>query len=240
MGIFEHLAELRYRLLIVALAVTAAAIASYFIVDRILEVLFAPFFNSFSKGMLIGTGPAEAFILKLKVSFFSGVLIACPVIFIQIWFFISPGLYDNEKKMVFPFVICTSALFLAGVLFCFHGVLPLAFDFFRSEYESIGKVTPAIRVDEHLSLVIKGLLGFGVVFEMPVLAFFLGRVGVINDKMMISYARYVIVLIFIISAILTPPDVLTQFLMAIPLMVLYGLSILIVRYTQKPRAEETT
>jgi sec-independent protein translocase protein TatC len=235
MGLFEHLGELRQRIIVAFISVLICAIIAYSFSSKVLDLLFEPFFANFDRGMLIGTGPAEAFILKLKVAFFCGIILSCPVLFLQVWLFIAPGLYDNEKRLVIPFVFFTSFLFLLGISFCYEFVLPVAFEFFKQQYDSIAKVTPAIRVEEHLSLMLQALIGFGLVFEMPVIAFFLGRVGIIDHKMMISGFRYAVVLIFVIAAILTPPDVLSQFLMAIPLVGLYGLSILIVKYTeQKP------
>ncbi|MCB0310408.1 MAG: twin-arginine translocase subunit TatC, partial [Bdellovibrionales bacterium] len=185
---------------------------------------------------IIGTGPAEAFILRIKVSFFSGIILGSPYIFYQLWLFVAPGLYESERKLAIPFMLATTGLFLLGVWFCYEVIFPFAFDFFKQQYEAVA-VTPAIRMTEHLSLVVKGLLGFGIVFEMPVLAFFLGKLGWITDEMMIKGFRYAVVIIFIASAMLTPPDVLTQFLMAIPLIMLYGLSILIVRWTSRNRSQ---
>ncbi|MCO6429633.1 MAG: twin-arginine translocase subunit TatC [Deltaproteobacteria bacterium] len=238
MGLFDHLAELRRRLIFIFIAVIVSAIFAYTISAPVLSLLFEPFNQTFEKGSLIGTGPAEAFILKIKVALFVGLLFAAPVVFLQIWLFIAPGLYEHERRLVVPFVLVTSLLFFVGVWFCFYVVFPFAFEFFRDQYLSIEDVKPAIKVDEYLSLVIRGLLGFGIVFEMPVLAYFLARVGVIDHRMLISGTRYAIVFIFILSAILTPPDVLTQFLMAFPLLLLYGLSILIVKYAERPTVDD--
>ena len=235
MGLFDHLHELRYRLIVMFISVAIAAGISYSFSAQVLDVLFQPFYLNFDKGMLIGTGPAEAFLLKIKVAVFCGLLLSSPVLFLQLWLFIAPGLYDKERKLVIPFVLSTTLLFLLGVSFCYQFVLPTAFQFFKQQYDSLGKVTPAIRVEEHLSLILQGLIGFGAVFEMPIIAFFLGRIGLIDHKMMISGFRYAVVIIFIVAAILTPPDICSQFLMAVPLVGLYCLSILIVKYTaQKP------
>jgi len=235
MGLLEHLGELRNRLIIVAVALLICSGIAYSYSSDILELLFQPFFEHFDKGMLIGTGPAEAFTLKIKVAMFVGVILCSPVIFLQIWLFITPGLYDHEKKLLIPFVLSTTFLFLSGVTFCNEVVFPFAFDFFKEQYASIPHITPAIKVTEHLTMIIQGLLGFGIVFEMPVLAFFLAKVGIIDHKMMIKGTRYAIVVITIVSAVFTPPDVVTMFLMAAPLCLLYGLSIIIVRFTQ-PRS----
>ena len=239
MGLLDHLGELRLRLLISFASVLVASLLAYTISGEVLDFLFEPYFSHFDTGMLIGTGPAEAFLLKIKISIFCGVIFSSPIIFLQIWLFIAPGLYDHERRMLIPFVVTTTALFFLGITFCHEVAFPFAFEFFKEQYDSIKRVTPAIRVQEHLSLIVQGLLGFGIVFEMPVLAYFLGRFGILNHRMMIEGARYAVVIIFIISAIFTPPDVMTQFLMAIPLLVLYGLSILVVKWAEKKSADNS-
>ncbi len=233
MDFWEHVGELRKRLIQGTLAIALAATLGWFISTETFHFLSAPFFNAFPEGQLIGTGPAEAFLLRLKVALFVGVLLASPVLFLQLWLFISPGLLEHEKKFALPFVLVTSSLFLIGVWFCYQIVLPFALDFFQDQYQALNDVTPTIRVSEYLSLLMKAAIGFGVIFETPVLAFILGRLGLITDDTLISAGRYAVIVIFMISAILTPPDILTQFLMAGPLLILYGLSILIVRYTSR-------
>lgn len=240
MGLFEHLKELRYRVIVMFIAIAIGTGVAYSFSAQVLNLLFQPFLTTFpSTAMLIGTGPAEAFLLKLKVAVFCGILLSSPILFMQLWLFIAPGLYDSERRMVIPFVLSTTLLFIVGVSFCYSFVLPLAFQFFKQQYDSLGSVTPAIRVEEHISIMLQGLIGFGVVFEMPVIAFFLGRIGIIDYKMMVSGFRYAVVIIFVVAAILTPPDVCSQFLMAIPLIGLYCISIVIVKYTgQKPLSSE--
>ena len=235
MNLMSHLRELRKRLVISILAILIAAIACYSFVPEIFDLLCRPFRTAFAGNNLIGTGPAEALMLRIYVSFFAGVVIAIPVIFYQLWLFISPGLYENERQQFVPFVFITSLLFLVGMTFCYIVVLPTTMQFFKEEYTSLNLI-PQIRMTEQLSLVFRILIGFGVIFEMPVLAFFLARLGVINHRMMISWGRHAIVLIFIVAAILTPPDVVDQLAMALPLLLLYGVSIGIVRYTA-PRSD---
>ncbi len=227
MSLFEHLAELRKRLFISVLAITVLACLSYSYTGQIFSLLTEPYLVAFKNNLLIGTGPAEAFILRVKVALFAGAILATPVLFMQLWLFIAPGLHDNERKLFIPFLISATALFLGGVAFCYEVVLPFTFDFFAEQYQSIS-ITPTIRVSEHLSMMVQALVGFGLVFEMPVIAFLLGRAGIIDHNTLIGGGRYAIVLIFVVSAVLTPPDVLTQFLMAVPLLILYGVSIGIV------------
>lgn len=228
MSLFDHLGELRSCLLRAIIAILVGAVCCYSYSSQVFEFLNRPYFANFPGAILIGTSPAEAFMLKIKVAIYCGLLLSSPVTFYQLWIFISPGLYESEKRLVLPFVFVTSSLFLFGAWFCFDWVLPIAFDFFNQEYKSIG-VSPNIKVSEHLSTVIQGTLAFGVIFELPVLAYFLGRGGLITSQMLIKSSRIAIAAIFIISAILTPPDVLSQFLMAGPLLLLYGVSILIVK-----------
>ncbi|MCB0337400.1 MAG: twin-arginine translocase subunit TatC, partial [Bdellovibrionales bacterium] len=161
-----------------------------------------------------------------------------PIIFYQIWQFVVPALYQHERKLIFPFVILSTSLFLIGVWFCYVFVMPMGLEFFYTQYQSIG-VSTTIKISEYLGLLIKALLGFGLVFELPVLCFFLGKLGIITDKMLWQYCRHAIAAIFLIAALLTPPDVLTQVMMAGPLIVLYFLSILIVRWVQ-PKADATS
>jgi len=232
MHLLDHLAELRTRLVVIALAVTVGACLAYTFAGEIFRLLSAPFDQAFTKHELIGTGPAEAFIMKLKLSLFAGGVMASPVVFYQIWLFVAPGLHQHEKRLALPFLVSTTALFLSGILFCYYVALPYAYGFFFDQYTSLG-VMPNIKIGEHLSFVVKMMLVFGAMFELPVLAYFLGRLGIITADFLIRGTRYAIVIIFIVSAILTPPDVITQLLMALPLMVLYGISIVVVRYSAR-------
>ena len=237
MGLFEHLSELRRRLLFSFIGILTDAIACFLGATELFDILTHPFYIAFADYHLIGTGPAEAFLLKLKASIFSGVILVSPFLFVQLWLFMSPGLYEHERKMAVPFVICTSVLFGTGVWFAYSIVVPYAFDFFQGEYASLN-IRPEIRISEYLSITIKILLGFGLIFETPIIAFFLGRLGIIDDAFLIRYYRHAIVGMFVIAAFLTPPDVVTQFLMAGPLILLYGVSILIVRYTGKKTEDD--
>ena len=233
MGLMEHLRELRKRIFICALVVVAGAIASYTYADLLFAVLCKPFFTAFPNSPLIGTAPAEAWFLKLKVSIFAGAIITSPVLFYQLWRFVSPGLYDRERRYVLPFVTLSTVLFSFGAYFCYAMVLPLSLAFFHEEFRSIG-VTPTIRLSDHLSMSFTTIFGFGAVFEMPLLAFFLARANLITHQTLLSYVRHAIVIIFVVAALLTPPDVLSQLLMAGPLVLLYGVSIF-VAYVAAPR-----
>ena len=230
----EHLAELRTRLIRIILGVVIGALFAFWRASDIFSALCSPLHAHFNGVELIGTGPAEAFIVKLKMSIAGGFLLSIPWTFYQLWQFISPGLHRHEKRFAIPFVLASSLFFLAGAAFCFYGVLPFAFRFFALEFGSIG-VEPKIRIGEYLSFAIRLLFVFGLVFELPVLSFFLARIGLITHNWLIKKFRIMIVLSFICAAILTPPDVATQTLLAIPLILLYGLCILVAYWVGKKK-----
>lgn len=237
MGFMEHLKELRKRIFYIAIALTLGALVTYNFSQEIFALLTEQFHKIFIGENLIGTNPAEAFVLKIKVALFSGALLMSPVVFWQLWQFIAPGLYDQEKKLVFPFVFAATILFLGGVVFAYKMPLPLALEFFKNEYTSIA-VTPAIKINEHITFVVQVLLAFGLIFELPLFSFFLGKFGILTSKSMIASWRGVVVGAFVVSAVLTPPDVISQCLMAFPLLFLYLLSIYIVKAVEKKDSAE--
>lgn len=234
----EHLIELRAHLVHIAIGITCGTIAGMIYSVEIFELLSRPIKSHFAKIELIGTGPTEAFIMKLKVSLAAGLILSLPYTFFEVWRFISPGLHERERKIAIPFVLISTLFFLSGVLFCYDIMLPFAFDFFNAEYESIG-VQPNIRIGEHLGFTVKMMFVFGFVFETPVFCYFLARLGILRKQMMTSKWRYIIVGIFIVAGVLTPPDVVTQMLLATPLLILYGLSIFVVGYAEKKRSVPT-
>jgi len=168
-----------------------------------------------------------AFFVALKVSFFAAIIGALPIILSQIWMFIAPALYANEKKMLIPFIVGGTVMFTIGVLFAYYVVTPFGFDFLIT-FGSF-KFTPLINIEDYVGFFTKIMFGFGIAFELPIFAYFLALLGMINDRSMINFFKYAVVIIFVVAALLTPPDILTQLLMAGPLIILYGFSILIVR-----------
>ena len=183
---------------------------------------------------IIGTGVAEAFFTRMWVSFIAAVFVALPVILYQIWRFVLPGLHDREIRYGRGFVFAGTFFFLCGAAFCYAIAFDAAFPFFLAEYERIG-VRPTIRINEYLSFTSRMLLAFGIIFELPVATFFLARVGLVSHVTLVRYARHAIVIVFIVAAVLTPPDVVSQMLMAMPLLVLYGLSIGVAYAFHRPR-----
>lgn len=232
MSLFDHLSELRRRILYAAAAIAICACVAFSFTESLFAILIHPFAEGFPGRSLIGTGPADAIFLRFKVACFAGLILALPVVFAQIWLFVAPGLLPHEKKMAIPFILVTSGLFGAGMLFCYEVILPPTLSFFSSQYEIVG-VVPEIRVTEHISIMMQLLIAFGLAFELPVLAFLLGRLGVITHLTLIRAFRYAIVVIFVVAAVLTPPDPISQLLMAGPLVVLYGISIVVVRFTHR-------
>jgi sec-independent protein translocase protein TatC len=226
MPLTAHLEELRWRIVRALLAVGLGCGVAYAFAEPLVTFLLRPLTALRpEQALIIGTGVTEAFFTKLKVSFIAGVFVSSPVIFFQAWQFVAPGLYPQEKRLAVPFSIAATFFFLLGAGFCYRFVFPVAYEFFLKEFASIG-ISPQIRISEYLSFTSRMLLGFGVTFELPVVTFFLARIGVITHRTLIGYWRYAIVVIFVVAAVLTPgPDIASQMLMATPLLILYTLSI---------------
>ena len=189
-----------------------------------------------AEGMITTSQVGGAFFVALKVAFFAAIVASIPVILSQLWLFVAPGLYANEKKMIIPFILGGTIMFLIGVLFAYYIVTPFGFDFLIT-FGSF-KFTPLINIEDYVGFFSKIMFGFGIAFELPVFAYFLALLGMVNDKQMIAFFKYAIILIFVVAALLTPPDVLTQLLMAGPLIILYGFSILIVKAVNPAPPEE--
>ncbi len=241
-----HLVELRKRLAISVGSLVVMFFVMFFFHEPLLNWMVEPLNTALievgkksihaADGMITTSQVGGAFFVALKVAFFSAILGALPIILSQIWFFIAPGLYANEKKMVIPFVLGGTIMFVSGVLFAYYIVTPFGFDFLIT-FGSF-KFTPLINIEDYVGFFTKIMFGFGLAFQLPVFAYFLALLGLVNDKQMMSFFKYAIVIIFIIAALLTPPDVLTQLLMAGPLVILYGVSILIVKLVNPAEDEE--
>ena len=221
----SHLAELRSRLIKSVLALAVAFVACYAVVDDIFAVLAAPLRRLHIRGlMLIGTAVTEAFFTKMKVSFAAAVILASPVLLWQLWQFIAPGLYEHEKRYTRSFVSFGSLFFIAGAAFCYLVVIQEGLGFLLARYEAID-IQPLLQVGDYLSLVSRLVLAFGAMFELPVLAFFLARVGIIDHRFLIRHSNYAIIAIALFAAVLTPPDLISQVLLMVPLIFLYAISI---------------
>ena len=241
MPLTAHLDVLRTRLIRAIVAIAAGAGIAWLVIEHLVAFLLAPLSAlQPEESFIIGTGVTEAFFTKLKVAVIAGVFVSSPVLFYQAWRFVAPGLYDREKRVALPFSIAASFFFLSGAAFCYWLVFPVAFRFFLDEFASIG-VAAQIRVSEYLSFASRMLLAFGVTFELPVVTFFLARIGAITHRTLVSWWRYAVVGIFVAAAVLTPgPDVASQMLMAAPLVVLYVLSIGVAFVVARPAPAEET
>jgi sec-independent protein translocase protein TatC len=229
LGFTEHLEELRKRLIICLLAVACGFSASYYFADRIFRFLSAPLYKELPQGSsFIFTGLTDAFFTYIKLSFFTGICIAIPVILHQTWRFVAPGLYETEKRYAGPFIALGTAFFVTGVLFGYYIVFPVAFKFFVSYSTDSIKIMPSIK--EYLSFSCAFLLAFGAIFEIPIILFFLVRIGIISETMLRKNRKYAFLLAFVVAAILTPtPDVVNQCLMAVPILLLYELSLIMMK-----------
>lgn len=221
----SHLEELRSRLIKTFLAITAAFSLSYTFAEEIFSFLTAPLLRIQAPGLtLIGTGVPEAFFTKIKVALIAALFLSFPVILWQAWQFVAPGLYEQEKRYARGFVLFGTLLFLLGAWFCYAVIFQVGYSFFIKRYQALG-VRPAIRIGEYLSFSSQLLLAFGVTFELPVVAYFFTRIGLLDHRILIRQFRYAIIFIFIVAAVLTPPDIVSQILLALPLLLLYGVSI---------------
>ncbi|MFA7022816.1 twin-arginine translocase subunit TatC [Aliarcobacter sp.] len=223
-----HIADLRKRLTISAISVIAMFFVCFAFYEPILEWMMVPVKDALPTGTsMIAVEIQETFFTAMKVAFFAGFIISLPVIFWQLWLFLAPGLYDHEKKLVIPFVFFATLMFLIGASFAYYIVVPIGFDFLIAFGSNVVNVLPSI--GKYVGFFTKLMIGFGVAFELPVITFFLAKIGVVDDRMLKDFFRYAVVLIFILAAILTPPDVISQVLMALPLILLYGVSIYIAK-----------
>ena len=237
----SHFVELRSRLLNSLIFIFIVFIISYIFAEHIYGFLVEPYANAVKNDQtprrLIFTALHETFITYIKVAFFAAIFLGSPVLLIQIYKFIAPGLYKNEKKAILPYLVSTPILFLLGGLLVYYLVMPLAIKFFLS-FETIGSqsnlpIQLEAKVSEYLSLIMRLIFAFGISFQLPILLNLLARIGVVNSEYLKTRRRYVIVIIFALAALLTPPDPITQVGLAIPLLLLYELSIFTVRFTEK-------
>lgn len=226
MSLTEHLDELRKRIIYSVIAVVLASIVTFMYVDLIRETITRP-----AAGNLVFIGVAEAFMTNIKIAIIAGVLLAFPVILFQVWSFVLPGLDPREKKFVFVFVTASLLLFTAGVSFAFFIIIPISIRFFLGfESEAIEAM---ISFGNYISYVSGVIFAFGLVFQMPIAVFVLSKLGLISAAFLKKYRMYALVLIFVLAAIITPPDVFSQILMAIPMFLLYEISILVARFARK-------
>jgi sec-independent protein translocase protein TatC len=231
----SHLDELRKRLIVCFIAVGAGFVLSYAFKEKLFDILAHPLVRVMKEGdTLIFTGLPEAFFTYLKVSFLSGLMIASPVVIYEFWMFVAPGLYKHERRMMAPIVALSSLFFVGGALFGYFLVFPWGFRFFLGFATETIRPMPSMR--EYLGFSAKLLLAFGLVFELPLVITFLAHLGIVSVGFLTKNRKYAVLLIFTLAAILTPPDVVTQIMMAVPLMALYELAIIGARIFGRKKA----
>ena len=242
----SHLTELRTRLVNSIYLLFIFFLISYYFSEEIYNFLVQPYADAVKNDdinrRLIFTALQETFITYLKVSFFAAFFISSPFILIQVWKFIAPGLYDNERKALMPYLILTPLLFLLGGLLVYYLIMPLAIKFFLS-FETTSQIDNLpiqleAKVNEYLSLIMKLIFAFGISFQLPVILSLLARVGFVDSEYLRKRRKYVVVIIFAVAAVLTPPDPVTQIGLAIPLLLLYELSIISVKLIEKKLKEK--
>lgn len=252
MSFTEHLAELRTRIIRSLVGIVLVSCVTYSYSAELFHVLTQPLHRAVAaltvsgspapedfRMELIGTGPVEAFMVKLKVGLAFGVILSAPWWFYQMWLFVAPALHSNERRFALPFVLVSTACFLLGIAFAFFVIFPPAFSFFFSEFGSID-VKASIRVDEYLGFVVKLALVFGLVFELPIVTYFLARTRLLTHGWLMKNVRWIIVVIFIAAGILTPPDALSQVLLAGPLLIVYAICIAVAKYAYPAAASGDT
>src|SRR5918995_3546239 len=244
MPLLDHLIELRNRLIYSCAAILVGFLICYFFAEHIYAFLVRPLaeiYQGQTGRRMIYTGLTEAFFTYLKVAFWAGAFLTFPIVAAQLWLFIAPGLYRNEKQAFLPFLVATPILFFMGGAIAYYVVFPLAWRFFVSFETAGGPETLPIeleaRVGEYLSLVMKLIFAFGLSFQLPVALTLMGRVGLVSSEALSRNRKFAIVGVFVVAAIITPPDIISQVTLAIPILILYEISIFAVRIVERRRAE---
>ena len=235
-SLIDHLSELRVRLVRAGYAIIAGMIICYNFTEQMFDIIRKPIAQYLPSGGLIFTGPADKFIAHLKLAFFGGLVLTCPLWLYQVWKFIAPGLYAKEKRYSLGFLFFGTILFIIGVLFAYYLVFPAAFHFLMGYGGDVDK--PFITIDQYLSFFVTTTLMFGVSFELPLIIAILGMAGLVSSRFLRDKRRYAVVLLSIVAAVITPPDLLSMVMMLIPLVALYEVGVWIVFFFEKKRALE--
>lgn len=237
MHLTDHLEELRKRLIFAFIAIALFTVIAYFFSEDLFRLLMAPLLEVMPAASgLIFTSLTEAFFTYLKIALLTGFFAASPVVIYQIWRFSAPGLYANEKRYVFPFVFFATIFFVGGAMFGYFVVFPFGFKFFMGFATDF--ITPMPTVREYFSFSVRLLFAFGVVFELPVVTAFLALLGLIKAETLAKKRKYAVLGSFVVAAVLTPPDVASQMMMAGPIIILYEMSIIVARICGRKRVEQ--
>lgn len=241
MTLWEHLDELRGRMVKMMLAAIVGAVAAWIFKEELLGILTQPYVAAGGKKLYF-PAPAALFLSYIRLAALGGLVFALPFILYQIWAFVAPGLYSREKRFAIPFVVSSCGLFATGCYFGWKVAFPVAFEYLRSFMENKlpggMEIQDTVMVGEYIEFISHMFLAFGIAFELPVLAFFLSIAGIVTHRDLIRFFRYFIVIAFVIAAVLTPPDPVSQLLLAIPLCLLYGISIVIAWVFSRKRHEQ--
>ncbi len=239
LSITGHLAELRRRLIICACAWLLAFVLCYSFAEQLFQFIARPVRAALPQGSsLVFINATEPFFTYLKIAAFAGLLLALPVIFWQLWQFVAPGLYGNEKRIALPFVLASCVCFAVGTWFGFLYVFPLMFSFLVRYGTGSGDIQAMLSMGAYLSLSSKMLLAFGLVFELPIVIFFLARMGIVDHHWLSRHRKYAVLVAFVVGAILTPPDIISQLSLAVPFMLLYEVGIVVARLFGKSSRRE--
>lgn len=232
----EHLEELRRKIIVCLLSVAITSVVAYFFSDYLLQYLTLPLRKFFPELKLVFIKPTEAFLTYLKASLITGFFVSIPIIIYEIWSFVSPGLYSYEKKYTLAVVLPSIILFFSGLAFCFFLVIPYGLKFLIGSFSY--SLSPMISIREYLSFLFMLLVGFGLAFTSPVFLVILSVLGIINFSQLKAFNPYAVVVIFALSAIITPPDVFTQVILALPLIILYEITLFIVWLIERKQGNE--
>ena len=234
MHLTDHLMDLKKRLVRSFIAVFVGMLACYAFARDIYKILMLPLYEALPEGStIIYTAPHEAFFTYIKVAFLAGLFLALPYVFYQIWLFVAPGLYSNERRYLIPMAMASALFFATGALFGYFVVFPFGYQFFMGFTEEL--IRPYMSMKEAFAFSFRLLIAFGVVFELPLVIFFLSRMGLVTSKGLRKKRKYAVLMAFIVSAVLTPPDLVTQTFMAGPLILLYELGIWVSYFFGKER-----
>lgn len=229
MSFMDHLDELRTRLIVILIAAAAGTVACFFISEWALQYL-----KKICDVELIALGPQDPLLIRMKISFVLGVVLACPVIFHQIWLFVAPGLYSHEKKYALPSIIAAVFLFITGAAFALY-MIPFSLRIL--EKFGSGIVDFKYTLDKFVSFISGFVLAFGLVFQTPLVLLFLAKIGIVDYKFLARHRKYAIIIILIVGAILTPADVVSQMILSVPLYLLFEISLFLIRFTRSGRPE---